>query len=116
MKWIWIGVMIALFLSELVSLKFTSIWFFFSAIISYILFRFDVAYAYQVLAFILVGLFLILVIRPRVIDKLEKKRDIIISKILNKVPFFKHFISKDLLPVIDNKKDKNINKKKSKKK
>ena len=116
MKWIWIGIMIALFLSELVTLKFTSVWFIFSAILSLILYELKVDYIYQVLCFILVGVAFILIIRPLVIDKLVTKRDNIIKSILDKIPFFRHFISKDLLPVENAGFVKNNNQKKSNKK
>lgn len=116
MKWIWVGIIVALFLSELVTLKFTTVWFIFSAIISYILFKLNVDYIYQVLCFVILGLILILVVRPLVIDKLVTKRDIIIKKLLDKVPFFRHFILKDLLPVESNNSNPNKSNKKSKKK
>ena len=116
MEWIWIGIIVALFLSELVSLKFTSIWFILGAIINIILVKFELSYSYQVACFIIVGLIQIVFIRPKIIDKLVTKRDNIIKKIIDKAPFCRHFISKDLLPVEPTKNNNNKMKKKSKKK
>lgn len=112
MEWIWLGVILSLILVELVSFNFTSIWFVFSGIISYILLRFEQDYIVQVLAFLIIGMLLILVVRPRIIKKLITKRDIILGKIVSRYTFFNRFIPSDI--VIEKNKDKNKDKKNNK--
>ena len=80
MNWIWIGVIVALLLIELVSLNFTAIWFVISAIISFILLKFNNDYIVQVLTFVILGSLLMIIIRPKVIDKLIKIRDELLTK------------------------------------
>ena len=74
MDWIWIGVIISLILIELLSLNFTSIWFVISAIISFILLKCNQDYIVQVISFLVVGMILILIVRPKIIDKLLREK------------------------------------------
>ncbi len=115
MIWIWIGVVISLLLIEYMSKNFTAICFVISGIISCILTHFHTKwnfkcmgikinlspYMVQLLVFLIVGIFLILVIRPQFlkwIEKRKQKKDIEVKK------------------VIGNKKEKRKQNKKSKKK
>lgn len=96
MNWIWIGVIISLVLIELVSLNYTSIWFVISGIVSYILLKNNFNYIVQVLVFVILGSLLMIVVRPKVIDKLIKLRNKIISKMINKSKLFSYLIPKEL--------------------
>jgi len=96
MDWIWIGVIISLVLIELVSLNYTAIWFVISGIVSFILLKNNQDYMVQVLAFLILGSLLIIVVRPKIIDKLIILRDKILSKITNKHKFFNYLIPKEL--------------------
>lgn len=105
MNWIWIGVIISLLLIEFVSLNFTSIWFVLSSIISFILLKMGKDYVAQVSTFLIVGVILIVVIRPKIINKLFKVRDNIINKMTKKYPFLIHLVPHEL------RENKKINKK-----
>ena len=96
MDWIWIGVIISLILIELLSLNFTSIWFVISAIISFILLKCNQDYIVQVISFLVVGMILILIVRPKIIDKLLSVRDKIIHKITKKNKFINYLIPREL--------------------
>ena len=48
MEWIWLGVIAALILVELVSMTFTSMWFILGAIVSFILVKLEKSYGIQV--------------------------------------------------------------------
>ena len=96
MNWIWIGVIILLLLIEFVSLNFTSIWFVFSSIISFILLKMGKDYIAQVSVFLIIGIFLIVVIRPKIINKLFIVRDNVIDKITKKHPFLIHLVPHEL--------------------
>lgn len=111
MEWIWLGVIISLILVELLSLNFTAIWFVISGIVSFILLELEKDYLAQVMAFLIIGIIFIVIVRPRIIDKLRSKRDTIINKLIDKHPFFINLIPKDLKEKYNNKKN---NKKKKK--
>ena len=96
MDWIWIGVIISLVLIELVSLNYTAIWFVISGIVSFILLKNNQDYMVQVLTFVILGGLLIIVVRPKIIDKLVIFRDKIISKVTSKHKFFNYIIPKEL--------------------
>ncbi len=88
MIWIWLGVVVSLLLIEYMSRNFTAICFAISGIISCILTHFNIKlnmkfighkvslspYIVQLLVFLIVGIFLILIIRPHVLDFMEKKK------------------------------------------
>ena len=96
MDWIWIGVILSLVLIELVSLNFTSIWFVISGITSYILLKTGNDYIVQVLVFLILGIILIIVVRPKIIKYLIKKRDAILKKIVKKYSFTIHLVPHDI--------------------
>ncbi len=112
MEWIWLGVIVSLILIELISMNFTAIWFVISSIISYIMLKLNQNYAIQVTTFLLIGVILIIFVRPRIINRLLTFRDNFLKKITTKYPFFKKFISVD----INIKEDKKVTKKTNKKK
>lgn len=96
MNWIWIGVIISLLLIEFVSLNFTSIWFVLSSIISFILLKMGKDYVAQVSTFLIVGVILIVIVRPKIINKLFSVRDKFIKKITSKHPFLIHLVPHEL--------------------
>ena len=96
MDWIWIGVIISLVLIELVSLNYSAIWYVISGIVSFILLKNGQDYAVQVLTFVILGSLLIIVVRPKIIDKLIKIRNKVISKLTSKNKFFNYLIPKEL--------------------
>ena len=96
MDWIWIGVIISLVLIELVSLNYTAIWFVISGIVSFVLLKTEQDYMVQVLTFVILGSLLIIVVRPKIIDKLILFRNKIITKLTNKHKFFNYLIPKEL--------------------
>ena len=110
MEWIWLGVIISLLLVEFVSLNFTSLWFAISAIISFILLKCNQNYIVQVLSFMILGMVLILIVRPRIIEKLRLSRDNCINKIVDKYPFMIKFIPTDINVELNDKKNNKINK------
>ena len=96
MQWIWLGVIVSLLLIEFVSMNFTAIWFVVSALVSMILLKLDKDYIVQVLTFLLLGMVLITVLRPKIISKLSNFRDKIIAKVTKKHPFLIHLIPHEL--------------------
>ncbi len=112
MEWIWLGVIAALILVELVSMTFTSMWFILGAIVSFILVKLEKSYGIQVGVFLGIGFVCILFIRPLLIKKLIKFRNEKIGKIFNKYPFLNHFVDVDLSN--DKKKESNNSKHKKK--
>ncbi len=96
MDWIWIGVIISLVLIELVSLNYTAIWFVISGIVSFILLKNNQDYMVQVLVFVILGGLLMIVVRPKIIDKLIILRDKILAKITSKYKFLNYLIPKEL--------------------
>lgn len=74
MLWIWVGVIIASLLVEYLSKNFTSICFVFSAVLSLISTFFTDDYFIQVCIFLILGILLIAVVRPNVIEYLEKNK------------------------------------------
>lgn len=96
MDWIWLGVILSLILIELLSLNFTSIWFVISAIISFILLKCNQDYVVQVISFLIVGGILVLIVRPKIIDKLLSARDNIIHKITKNNKFLNYLIPREL--------------------
>ncbi len=94
MIWIWLGVVVSLLLIEYMSRNFTAICFAISGIISCILTHFNIKfnfkvlghkvylspYIVQLLVFLVVGIFLILIIRPLFLNFLEKKKQEKIEK------------------------------------
>ena len=116
MEWIWLGVILSLILIELISMNFSAIWFVVSSIVSVILLKKGISYYGQVAAFLLIGLFLVIVIRPLIIDKLLNLRNKCISAVTSKYPFTIHLIPKDVRPKLEEKKDKNKKSSKAKKK
>lgn len=88
MIWIWLGVVVSLLLIEYMSRNFTAICFAISGIISCILTHFDIQFKFhlmgckitltpyiiQLLVFLIVGIFLILVVRPHFLNFIEKKK------------------------------------------
>lgn len=116
MNWIWIGVIISLILIELISLNFTAIWFVISGIVSYILLKFEYDYIVQVLSFVIVGFLFIIILRPKIINKMIDKRNKIIENMVNKHPIFIHLVPQDIRVENKIKLKKVSNKKKNKKK
>ena len=96
MNWIWIGVIISLIFIEVLSLNFTSIWFVIGGIVGYVLMKFEYDYIIQVLGFLITGILFIIVVRPKIIEKLIDKRDVIIEKLTQKHPFFNHFVPSEI--------------------
>lgn len=115
MEWIWIGIIISLVLIELMSLNFTSICFVISGLISLILFHAKQNYIVQVSVFLILGLGLIIIVRPKIIDKIINKRDNIITRIITKYPFMEKLFPSDIILKI-NKSKSNKAKNKDKKK
>lgn len=116
MEWIWIGIIISLVLTELMSLNFTSICFVFSSLISLVLFYTKQNYIVQVSAFLIIGLGIIIIIRPKIIDKIISKRDKFINKVIIKYPFSKRFFPNDIImKLTNNKSSKDKNRKSSQK-
>ena len=85
MVWIWLGVIVSLLLIEYMSKNFTAICFAISAAISCFLAKFEnllkvkntQSYTVQLSVFLLVGIFLLLIIRPHFVrwfEKYKKKR------------------------------------------
>lgn len=101
MNWIWIGVILALIIVELVSLNFTAVWFVISSITSYILLCMGKNYIVQVLAFFIIGVLLIVILRPKIIKKLCKKRDIVIKKMVKKHSFLIHLVPHELRDILN---------------
>ena len=73
MSWIWLGVVISLLLIEYMSRNLTAICFAISGLISWIMTYFMDKYNIQLAVFLIVGLFLILIIRPILIKVLCKR-------------------------------------------
>ena len=96
MNWIWIGVILSLILIELVSLNFTSIWFVISGITSYILLRMGKDYIVQVMVFLILGVSLIIIVRPKIIKYLIKKRDIVLKRMVKKYSFMIHLVPHEI--------------------
>ena len=96
MQWIWLGVIVSLILIEVVSMNFTAIWFVVSGIVSFVLLKFNQDYIIQVLTFLILGVLLITILRPKIIKKLNSIRDKYIDKITSKHPFFIHFVPQEL--------------------
>lgn len=106
MQWIWLGVIISLILIELVSLNFASIWFAISAILSFVLLKLEYNYGIQVGVFLVVGILFILIVRPKIIGRLIKKRNYILNKLVEKNRLFKLLIPKNI-DIFENKNDNN---------
>ncbi len=115
MEWIWIGIIISLVLVELLSLNFAAICFVISGLISLILFHANQSYIVQVSVFLIVGLGLIIIVRPKIIDKIVIKRDALINKIITKYAFTKRLFPKDIIDKLTKPKNSKDKKKKSKK-
>lgn len=73
--WIWLGVVISLLLIEYMSKNFTAICFAISGMITCILTRFQDKYNIQLAVFLIGGIFLILVVRPFVLKKIERIKE-----------------------------------------
>lgn len=80
MIWIWLGVVISLLLIEFMSKNFTAICFALSAIISCIMTKFTGNYILQLGEFLIVGIFLIMIIRPTLLKFLSTKYNINIAE------------------------------------
>ena len=115
MNWIWIGVIVALIFIELLSLNFTAIWFVIGGIVGYVLMKFDFDYIIQVLGFFLTGVLFIVILRPKIIEKVINKRDSIIENVTKKHPFLIHFVPSEIR-IKKQSKDKNNKKNKKEKK
>lgn len=74
MMWIWLGLIIVLTLLEVASKNYITIWFVFSAIISFILSIFIDSYIIQFLVFVLLGSILLLTIRDKFIKFAKDKK------------------------------------------
>lgn len=74
MFWIWVGVIIASLLVEYLSKNFTAICFAFSALLSLVSIMFKCNYYIQVSIFLVLGVLLIAVVRPNVLEILEKNK------------------------------------------
>lgn len=74
MMWIWLGLIIILSLLEVASKNYITIWFIFSAIISFILSIFIDSYIIQFLVFVLLGSVLLLTIRDKFIKFVKDKK------------------------------------------
>ncbi len=89
MIWIWLGVVISLLLIEYMSRNFTAICFAISGIVACIMTEYQEKYNMQLIVFLVVGIFLILMIRPVLLKWLQKKRKIEeISPIVTIICFF----------------------------
>lgn len=73
MIWIWLGVVVSLLLIEFMSRNITAICFAFSGLISCIMTKFTGNYLFQLGEFLIVGIFLILVIRPFLLKIVPQK-------------------------------------------
>lgn len=96
LEWIWLVVILALVLIELMSLNLTSIWFALSGIISFILLKTNQAYTIQVVSFLIIGILLIILVRPHIIGRFIKWRNKVLAKMTDKYPFTKHFVPSDI--------------------
>ena len=74
MMWIWLGLIIVLTLLEITSKNYITIWFVFSATISFVLSLFIDSYIIQFLVFILLGSILLLAIRDKFIKFVKDKK------------------------------------------
>ncbi len=74
MIWIWLGVVVSLLLIEYMSRNFTAICFAISGIVSCILTHYHKTYKTQLTCFLIIGIFLILIIRPQVLKWIEKRK------------------------------------------
>ncbi len=75
MIWIWLGVVVSLLLIEYMSKNFTAICFAISGMVACVMTKFQEKYNMQLLVFLVLGIFLILVLRPVFLKWLEKKRE-----------------------------------------
>ena len=73
MLWIWIGLVVALLLIEILTKKLITIWYVLSGIISLILSFFIDSYLTQFLVFSILGTVLLFVLRDKFIKKMENK-------------------------------------------
>lgn len=74
MMWIWLALIIVLTLLEVASNNYVTIWFVFSAIISFILSIFIDSYIIQFLVFVLLGSILLLTMRDKFIKFVKDKK------------------------------------------
>ena len=74
MLWIWLGLIIVLTLLEIASKNYVTIWFVFSAAISFILSVFIDSYIIQFLVFVLLGSILLLTVRDKTIKFVKDKK------------------------------------------
>jgi len=74
MMWIWLGLIIVLTLLEAISKNYVTIWFVFSATISFVLSIFIDSYLIQFLVFVLLGSVLLLTIRDKFIKFVKDKK------------------------------------------
>lgn len=74
MVWIWLGVVIALILIEVLTTNLVTIWFVASGLVSLILSLFVDNFFIQFLVFVLLGTFLILTTREYLVKLLENKK------------------------------------------
>ena len=75
MRWIWLGVVVSLLLTEYLSRNFTAICFALSGIISCIMTKFTDNYMFQVGEFLIVGIILISFLRPILLKWIESKKE-----------------------------------------
>jgi Membrane protein implicated in regulation of membrane protease activity len=80
MIWIWLGVVISLLLIEYLSRNFSAICFAFSGIISCIMTKFTGNYMHQLGVFLIVGIILIVVVRPFLLKVIYRKYNISIGE------------------------------------
>ena len=73
MLWIWIGLVVALLLIEVLTKKLITIWYVLSGIISFILSFFTDSYLIQFLVFSILGTVLLFVLRDYFIKKIETR-------------------------------------------
>ena len=91
MIWIWLGVVISLLLIESMSRNLTAICFAISGIVSCIMTKYQEKYNIQLIAFLVIGIFLILVIRPFLLNRIKEKSKV--AQISPKITIICFFIS-----------------------
>lgn len=74
MVYIWLGIIVALIIVELITFKAISIWFAVSAIMSLISQKFVDSYFMQIILFLVVGFLLLTIFRPGLIKLYDKRK------------------------------------------
>lgn len=77
MVWIWLGLVIVLFLLELTTKNFVTMWYSISAIVSLVLSFFIDNFLIQFLIFLVLGTILLVIIREYLINIIKNKKTIV---------------------------------------